>query len=97
MELIEKLKAGEKLSKEESQKVATAIEQSVPLDQHNAIVRLKNQEIGEMYSEIRGLTEQRNEMSKVLVTRNNQVEELQAELAKLSEDEKKEDGKKTVN
>ena len=81
--LMENLVLGKELSADEREQIATALENSVPLDRHNAILRMKNQEIGEMYSEIRSLGEQRTEMSKVLVKYNQTIERLNEEVADL--------------
>lgn len=90
--LLVDLKYADELSQEQRDLAAKVIENSVPADQHQNIVNLKNQEIGEMYTEIRVLREQRQQLADTLVTRNNQVEQLNNELTMLREKLKGDDG-----
>jgi chromosome segregation ATPase len=81
--LVERLNSDAELSREERQLIADTLQSSVSINHHQAAMRMKHQDIGEMYSEIKNLREQRNELTEIVAARTHEKLDLEQKLAEL--------------
>ena len=80
MNVLKKLENHEPLEPEDYDEVLAAIKGSTPTEQHLSLLRIKNQELGEMYSQVRALNEQREQLSQIVIDRAVRIDQLEKDL-----------------